>query len=98
MRMPSYLERHTPSGMWHFRLVVPAGLRAAWNRKIIKVSLRTTSPREARDAARRMALLCAAAFDAIRQGSDMSGKHWDDDAVHEMMRGILANTRFGGAA
>ncbi|WP_369324022.1 DUF6538 domain-containing protein [Rhodanobacter denitrificans] len=52
--------------MWHFRLVVPVWLRDAWGRKIIKVSLRTTCPREARGKAQSMALHYAAVFATAR--------------------------------
>ncbi|WP_425504300.1 DUF6538 domain-containing protein [Rhodanobacter denitrificans] len=65
MRTPSYLVRHRPSGMWHFRLVVPVWLRDAWGRKIIKVSLRTTCPREARGKAQRMAQSMALHYAAV---------------------------------
>ncbi len=41
-RTPHHLLRH-PSGVYHFRLVVPQALRGPVGKRIIKVSLRTRS-------------------------------------------------------
>jgi hypothetical protein len=43
MRLPHHLLRH-PSGIFHFRLVVPADLRQVLGKKIIKVSHQRASP------------------------------------------------------
>jgi hypothetical protein len=47
MRLAHHLLRH-PSGVFHFRLVVPADLRAVVGLRIIKKSLRTRDPAVAR--------------------------------------------------
>jgi integrase len=46
MRIPHHLRRG-PSGLFHFRIVVPVRLRAALGRTEIKQSLNTRNPREA---------------------------------------------------
>jgi hypothetical protein len=47
MRLPHHLVRH-PSGIFHFRLVVPADLCTAVGLNVIKQSLRTRNPALAR--------------------------------------------------
>jgi integrase len=67
MRLPHHLLRH-PSGIFHFRLVVPADLRQVLGKKIIKVSLRTRDPVEARAYAYALGARYAHAISEARGG------------------------------
>lgn len=97
MRLAHHLLRH-PSGTWHFRLTVPADLREAFGLRIIKRSLGTHVPAQARMGAYALGLHYAQLFATARQlGKGMSGKHWDDDAVARMMEQITANAPSGGS-
>ena len=70
MRLPHHLLRHS-SGMFHFRLVVPADLRAAIGLRIIKKSLRTRDPAVARVWAYVLGARYAQFFAATRGQSPM---------------------------
>lgn len=65
MRLPHHLLRH-PSGMFHFRLIVPRDLRAALSKAVVKISLRTRDPAIARGHAYALGARYAAAFAALR--------------------------------
>jgi hypothetical protein len=67
MRLAHHLLRH-PSGIFHFRLVVPADLRSAFGKKILKVSLRTRDPITARAYAYAMGARYAQAIAEARGG------------------------------
>jgi integrase len=71
--------------------MIPKRLRAAWGMSVIKRSLHTTHPATARLRAQTLALRYALAI-AAGERVEMSAKHWDDDAVNEVMRSIQANT------
>lgn len=95
MRLAHHLLRH-PTGVWHFRLTVPADLREAIGLRVIKRSLGTHDPGTAKEWAYMLGARYAHAFGALRkQGQEMGGKNWDDDAVNEIMRGIGANAPGG---
>jgi integrase len=70
MRLPHHLLRHS-SGVFHFRLVVPADLRAAIGLRIIKKSLRTRDPAVARMWAYVLGARYAQAFASVRQRMPM---------------------------
>lgn len=67
MYLPHHLLRH-PSGVYHFRLVVPKDLREAFGKSIIKVSLRTKDPMEARTYAYVLGARYAQAISDARGG------------------------------
>ena len=75
MRLAHHLIRH-PSGVWHFRLVVPRRLHAVLGLKIIKRSLGTRDPTAARLLAYALGGHYAQAF-AEARGKGV-GKEWDD--------------------
>jgi len=77
MRLPHHLLRH-PSGVFHFRLVVPADLCEAFGKKIIKVSLRTRDPLAARAYAYALGARYAQAIAEARGGRMAS----DDYLAH----------------
>ena len=77
MRLAHHLLRH-PSGVWHFRLVVPKDLHAAIGRRIIKQSLRTRDVRTAQAWAYVMGARYAQTFAALRGKSMGSGKDYED--------------------
>lgn len=64
-RLPHHLTRG-PTGLFHFRLIVPADLRATVGRSVIKHSLRTRSPGLAVFWAQALALEYAGAFARYR--------------------------------
>jgi hypothetical protein len=66
MRLPHHLLRH-PSGVFHFRLVVPKDLRPAFG-KSIKVSMRTKDPLQARTYAYVLGARYAQAISDARGG------------------------------
>lgn len=68
MRATHHLLRH-PSGMYHFRLAVPADLQAVVGLRVIKRSVHTRDPRRAQVAAWRLAASYARAFDVLRRGT-----------------------------
>jgi len=70
MRLAHHLLRHS-SGVFHFRLVVPADLRAAVGLRIIKKSLRTRDPAVARMWAYVLGARYAQFFAAARGQSPM---------------------------
>lgn len=65
MRIAHHLVRST-SGLFHFRLKVPADLHAAVGRRIIKISLRTGDHRAAQAYSCALSLHYAQAFAALR--------------------------------
>ena len=65
MRIAHHLVRST-SGLFHFRLKVPADLHAAVGRRIIKISLRTGDHRAAQAYSCALSLHRAQAFAALR--------------------------------
>lgn len=89
MRLAHHLLRH-PSGMWHFRLVVPKALRAALGVTIVKRSLKTRDPAVARAWAYVLGAAYAQIFATAReqQGARMGGKRWDDDAINDVLRKV----------
>ena len=66
MRLAHHLLRH-PSGMWHFRLIVPRALQALIGRKVIKQSLRTRDPVMAKAWAYALGARYAQAFGRARE-------------------------------
>jgi integrase len=80
MRLPHHLLRHS-SGVFHFRLVVPADLRAAIGLRIIKKSLRTRDPAVARVWAYVLGARYAQAFASVRQGMPMDKARKDRPRV-----------------
>lgn len=74
MYLPHHLLRH-PSGVYHFRLVVPKDLRPAFGKSIIKVSLRTKEPIQARTYAYVLGARYAQAISDAR-GGHMAGKDY----------------------
>jgi hypothetical protein len=66
MRLAHHLLRH-PSGMWHFRLIVPLALQALIGRKVIKQSLRTRDPIIAKAWAYALGARYAQAFGKARE-------------------------------
>lgn len=80
MRLPHHLLRHA-SGMWHFRLTVPRDLHAVMGLRIIKRSLRTRDPTEARAWAYVLSARYAQAFMEAR-GLDRMGSDFDDYLKH----------------
>lgn len=65
MRLAHHLLRH-PSGVYHFRLIVPRDLRAAVGLRVVKISLRTRDVQVARAYAYAYGARYAAAFAAYR--------------------------------
>ncbi|MEO7323651.1 MAG: site-specific integrase [Dokdonella sp.] len=65
MRLAHHLLRHA-SGVYHFRLIVPADLRASVGLRVIKRSLRTADPVVARAYAYALGARYAGAFAAFR--------------------------------
>ena len=82
MRLAHHLWRDT-SGIWYFRVVVPRRLRAALGRSLIKQSLRTRDPVQARAWSYALSAKCAQIFAMAGQGGrSMGGVSWgggDDD-------------------
>lgn len=97
MRLAHHLWRDT-SGIWYFRVVVPRRLREILGRSLIKQSLRTRDPVQARAWSYVLSARCAQIFATAQgqQGAGMSGKHWDDDAVNSLLGEIRANSSWGG--
>jgi hypothetical protein len=79
MRLAHHLLRH-PSGVFHFRLVVPADLRQVFGKKIVKISLRTKDPAAARAYAYSLGARYAHAIAEARGGR--MGKGNDDYLSH----------------
>lgn len=65
MRLPHHLLRH-PSGVYHFRLIVPRDLKEAVGKGVIKHSLRTRDVAVARAYAYALGARYAAAFATLR--------------------------------
>jgi integrase len=79
MRLAHHLWRDT-SGIWYFRVVVPRRLREALGRNLIKQSLRTRDPIQARAWSYVLSAKCAQIFAKAEQGGwGMAGSQWDDD-------------------
>jgi hypothetical protein len=78
IRLAHHLRRH-PSGTFHFRLVVPADLRATFGKKIVKISLRTKDPAAARAYAYELGAQYARSIAEARggQGAQMSNSYDD---------------------
>lgn len=77
MRLAHHLLRH-PSGVWHFRLIVPADLQARLGRRVIKKSLGTRDPVVARAWAYALGAQYAQAFAAARGKGARMGSDFDD--------------------
>ncbi|WP_036110000.1 MULTISPECIES: site-specific integrase [Luteibacter] len=88
MRLPHHLVRH-PSGVYHFRLLVPADLRTAFGLKVIKQSLRTRSLAVAQGWSYVLSARYAQAFADSREQWGAMGNHRDDlrMAKFEIRRG-----------
>jgi transposase InsO family protein len=67
MRLAHHLWRDT-SGIWYFRVVVPRRLRDALGRSLIKQSLRTREPIQARAWSYVLSAKCAQIFAKAEQG------------------------------
>lgn len=76
MRLAHHLLRH-PSGVFHFRLVVPADLRQVFGKKIVKISLRTKDPSAAKAYAYALGARYAQDF-AEARGKGSMGSSFDD--------------------
>lgn len=76
MRLAHHLLRH-PSGVFHFRLVVPADLRQVFGKKILKISLRTKDPSAAKAYAYALGARYAQDF-AEARGKGSMGSSFDD--------------------
>lgn len=76
MRLAHHLLRH-PSGVWHFRLIVPADLRTLLGRRVIKKSLGTRDPVVARAWAYALGAQYAQAFAAARGQGARMGSDFD---------------------
>jgi hypothetical protein len=76
MRLAHHLLRH-PSGVFHFRLVVPADLRQVFGKKIVKISLRTKDPTAAKAYAYALGARSAHDF-ADARGKGSVGSGFDD--------------------
>lgn len=77
MRLAHHLLRH-PSGVWHFRLIVPADLQALIGRRVIKKSLGTRDPVTARLWAYRLGAQYAQTFTAARGQGDRMGSDYEE--------------------
>lgn len=55
LRLPSYLQKH-PSGIFYFRMAIPDAFKPILQRREWKVSLKTRDPKQAKQAARFLAL------------------------------------------
>lgn len=77
MRLARHLLRH-PSGVWHFRLIVPADLQAMPGRRVIKKSLGTRDPVVARAWAYALGAQYAQAFAAARGKGARMGSDFED--------------------
>jgi len=84
MRLAHHLLRH-PSGVWHFRLIVPADLRPVLGLRVLKRSLGTRDPAQARLYAYQLGAQYAHAFASAR-GSHGMGSAYDD--YLESLRGF----------
>lgn len=73
MRLAHHLLRH-PSGVWHFRLTVPADLREAFGLRIIKRSLGTRDPVKARAWAYALGARYAQLIAKARTGAGMGSE------------------------
>ncbi|UPG85350.1 hypothetical protein L2Y94_18910 [Luteibacter aegosomatis] len=79
MRLAHHLWRDT-SGIWYFRVVVPRQLQAALGRSLIKQSLRTRDPVQARAWSYVLSAKCAQIFAMAGQGGQgMGGVSWGGD-------------------
>lgn len=65
MRLPHHLVR-SPSGLFYFRLKVPADLRAVFGVAIVKISLHTRDPRQAQVCSYALSMRYAQAFAECR--------------------------------
>ncbi|WP_285404060.1 DUF6538 domain-containing protein [Luteibacter sp. ME-Dv--P-043b] len=85
MRLAHHLLRHPVSGMWHFRAVVPKDLRPLFRLRVIKRSLGTRDPREARAwsyaISGRYAQMVATARARMKAGMSEQDDEWDQDYV-----------------
>jgi len=84
MRLPTYLVQ-SPTGVFHFRWVVPKAWRERVGCKVVKRSLGTRSPR----AAQLYALTLASRYAQILRGSTMG-----NDAVKEALRAAQNSREF----
>ena len=76
MRLAHHLLRH-PSGVWHFRLIVPTDLQLLLGRRVIKKSLGTRDPVVARAWAYALGAQYAQAFAAARGQGARMGSDFD---------------------
>lgn len=77
MRLAHHLLRHV-SGVFHFRLIVPADLQPLLGRRVIKRSLGTRDPVVARAWAYALGAQYAQAFAVARGRGDRMGSDFDD--------------------
>lgn len=77
MRLAHHLLRH-PSGVWHFRLIVPADLRALLGRRVVKKSLGTRDPVVARAWAYALGAQYAQAFAVARGRGSRMGSDFEN--------------------
>lgn len=77
MRLAHHLLRH-PSGVWHFRLIVPADLQAMLGRRVLKKSLGTRDPVVARAWAYALGAQYAQAFAVARGRGSRMGSDFED--------------------
>ncbi|MDX1555944.1 MAG: DUF6538 domain-containing protein [Xanthomonadales bacterium] len=82
MRLPHHLLRH-PSGIYHFRLVVPRDLCAVIGLRVVKRSTGTRDLRQAARSAWAWSSSYARAFDALRRYRMTDP---DDDLVRETLK------------
>lgn len=76
MRLAHHLLRHA-SGVFHFRLIVPADLQPLLGRRVIKKSLGTRDPMVARAWAYALGAQYAQAFTAVRGHGARMGSDFD---------------------
>lgn len=80
MRLAHHLLRH-PSGVWHFRLIVPADLQGLLGRRVIKKSLGTRDSRLARWWAYALGAQYAQIFAAARSRGSAMAKEPREEGV-----------------
>lgn len=88
MRVAHYLIR-ADSGLFYFRLRVPADLRQHLGMRLIKRATGTRCPREALALSVGMARAYARAFEAMRTGADMKGPKVEDILASMQERGVV---------
>jgi integrase len=89
MRLPHHLLRH-PSGVYHFRLMVPEDLRSVLGLRVIKRSVHTRDIAKAQIAAWHLSAAYARAFEVLRGGT--MGK-FDPPSVDEILSNVGGGRR-----